>query len=339
MLQMFYGATSFNQPLNSWDVSGVTNMNGMFASATAFNQPLNSWDVSSVQAMGNFMFGKSTANYSSAYLDAIYNSWSLLTLQPTVVADFGTIQYTVAGSAGRAILTSAPNNWNVTDGGLTVSTTSTTSTSTSSTSTSSTTTTTTTNSNPCPECTTGDVQIGDQLWSSCNLDVETYNDGTPIPQVTDPTAWAGLTTGAWCYYNNDSVNGCTYGKLYNWYAVHDTLHGGLAPTGYHIPTDTEWTTLTNYIGEGSADALKEEGQTHWAYPSYGTNLYGFTALPSGYRLEDGSFTQITYQSIFWTSTQYNATNVWGRKMLSNYYNVTRINYNKVDGFPVRVIKN
>jgi len=99
------------------------------------------------------------------------------------------------------------------------------------------------------------VTIGTQTWTSKNLDVATYSDGTVIPQVTDQTAWANLTTGAWCYYNNDAANGTTYGKLYNWCAVAgihdtdpDTLNKKLAPTGWHVPTDDEWTTLTTELG-------------------------------------------------------------------------------------------
>jgi hypothetical protein len=91
------------------------------------------------------------------------------------------------------------------------------------------------------------VTIGTQIWSTSNLDVTSYRDGTPIPQVSDPSLWGNLTTGAWCYYNNDPTTGTTYGKIYNWYAVagiHDndpnTPNKSLAPTGWHVPSDTEW---------------------------------------------------------------------------------------------------
>jgi uncharacterized protein (TIGR02145 family) len=97
------------------------------------------------------------------------------------------------------------------------------------------------------------VIIGTQEWQKENLNVSKYSDGTPIPQVTNASNWASLSTGAWCYYNNDPANGAIYGKLYNWYAVagiHDAasltnpdLRKKLAPTGWHIPTDTEWTTI------------------------------------------------------------------------------------------------
>ena len=140
------------------------------------------------------------------------------------------------------------------------------------------------------------VQIGSQTWSSTNLDVATYRDGTPIPQVTDPEEWANLTTGAWCYYNNDPANGAIYGKLYNWYAVagiHDndpsTPNKALAPTGWHIPTDADWNTLFNYVGGISvaSNKLKEVGTEHWEVSSSDvTDEYGFKALPGGYRVSN-----------------------------------------------------
>ena len=90
------------------------------------------------------------------------------------------------------------------------------------------------------------VIIGTQTWTQTNLNVSHYRNGDIIPQVTDPTAWANLTTGPWCYYNNDPANGAIYGKLYNWYAVNDPR--GLAPIDYHIPTDAEWTIIIDYFG-------------------------------------------------------------------------------------------
>ena len=118
MATMFSGATSFNQAITSWDVSSVTNMSSMFNNATAFNQNIGSWNISNVTNFSNFMSGKTDLNYSSANLDAIYNGWSLLTVQPNLTINFGTIKYTLAGQAGKNILTGAPQNWTITDGGI-----------------------------------------------------------------------------------------------------------------------------------------------------------------------------------------------------------------------------
>jgi len=135
-----------------------------------------------------------------------------------------------------------------------------------------------------------------------NLNASKYTDGTPIPQVTDFNQWKNLTTGAWCYYNNDPANGAIYGKLYNWFAVagiHDTaslndpsLRKQFAPQGWHIPSDAELSTLINYLDpiDGvnnpniAGGKMKEAGTAHWASPNIGaSNESGFTGLPGGLR--------------------------------------------------------
>ena len=181
------------------------------------------------------------------------------------------------------------------------------------------------------------VTIGTQVWTNKNLDVSTYRNGDIIPQITDATTWANLTTGAWCYFNNDPANGTIYGKLYNWYAVNDSR--GLAPSGWHIPTDAEFITLTNYLG-GSTLAggkMKFVGTTRWITPNTdATNESGFRALPGGFRYYESSFLQKGVRALFWTAT------ASGDAVFYNIYNnsgsLTRGTEGKVDGFSVRIVQ-
>ena len=148
------------------------------------------------------------------------------------------------------------------------------------------------------------IQIGTQLWIAENLNVSKYRNGDEIPQVQDAAEWAALTTGAWCYYENKDENGTIYGKLYNWFAVNDPR--GLAPEGFHIPSDGEWTTLTDYLGGKriAGSQLMETGITHWERNPFATNSSGFTGLPGGFRKYDGSFDQIGCQGVFWCKSEY-----------------------------------
>lgn len=148
------------------------------------------------------------------------------------------------------------------------------------------------------------VQIGTQKWMTRNLDVIRYRNGDPIPEVKDFTEWYNLTTGAWCYYNNDIKNGAIYGRLYNGYAVADNR--GLAPVGWHIPSNTEWNTLASTLGGTSVaeKEMKEAGTMHWVEPNTGTNSSGFTALPGGARLDSNPASDlfISLDAILWSST-------------------------------------
>lgn len=157
--------------------------------------------------------------------------------------------------------------------------------------------------NNSPSGSSATVSIGNQIWMKKNLDVDKYRNGDPIPQVQDAIAWANLTTGAWCYFSNDPAKGTTYGKLYNCYAVNDSR--GLAPLGYHIPADVEWTTLVTFLGgpSGAGGKMKEAGTTHWITPNTGaTNSSGFTGLPGGVRNHDGSFDKLGLWGNWWSST-------------------------------------
>ncbi|MEI6089550.1 MAG: FISUMP domain-containing protein [bacterium] len=194
------------------------------------------------------------------------------------------------------------------------------------------------------EFTCPDVQTCNQIWMGCNLDVDKYRDGTPIPEVTDSTIWANLRSGAWCYYNNDTSLGAIYGKLYNWYAVNDPR--GLAPYGWHIPTEAEWTELENCLG-GSTTAggkLKstgtiEAGDGLWHSPNEGaTNAFGFSALPGGYRGNNGLFYNMAYLGYWWSNTEYNTGYAWIRGLDYYYSYINKYIDRKEIGFAVRCIR-
>jgi uncharacterized protein (TIGR02145 family) len=202
-----------------------------------------------------------------------------------------------------------------------------------------------------------------QTWTQRNLNVSKYSDGTPIPQVTDPTAWANLTTGAWCYYENSTANGTTYGKLYNWYAVagiydaasqaNPGLRKKLAPTGWHIPSDAEWTQLTDCLGGQSVAGGKmktigtiQEGTGLWSTPNTAaTNESGFTGLPAGARsrigLDEtgiGTFINKSSHTYWWSSSENDST--YALKRYLNYENGSAGGFDnpKWLGFSVRCLR-
>jgi len=182
-------------------------------------------------------------------------------------------------------------------------------------------------------------QIGIQKWMSKNLDVAFYRNGDPIPQVTDPTAWAGLTTGAWCYCNNDPILGNKYGKLYNWYAVNDPR--GLAPQGWHIPSDAEWTALETTLGGPSVAGgkMKEAGTLNWTNPNIGgNNNSGFAGLPGGFRNGNGSFDNVGANGTWWSSTERGAPTAWYRNLNYGIGDVFRNDITKQNGFSVRCLR-
>jgi uncharacterized protein (TIGR02145 family) len=179
-----------------------------------------------------------------------------------------------------------------------------------------------------------------------NLKTTKYNDGTAIPNVTDGSEWAVLTTPAYCWYNNNIVNKDIYGALYNWYVVKT---GSLCPSGWHVPTDAEWhqlvlsldpnAVLADAESEIAGSKLKEEGTTRWSSPNAGTtNESGFTALPGGNRRYDGLFFGPTGNGTWRTASEYDATHVWYRYMF--YYSscVYRKATNMQAGYSVRCVK-
>jgi uncharacterized protein (TIGR02145 family) len=187
-------------------------------------------------------------------------------------------------------------------------------------------------------------KIGNQFWLGENLKTTSYNDSTPIPLVTDNTAWSNLTTPGYCWYNHDATTyKSTYGALYNWYAVSSTTNGkkNICPTGWHVPSDVEWTTLTTYLGGTSVAGgkLKETGTAHWTSPNTGaTNETDFAALPGGIRFLDGSINFISYYGYLWSATEYDATFAWYSYLGYVYSNLHRTNGGKKYGFSVRCVR-
>jgi len=183
---------------------------------------------------------------------------------------------------------------------------------------------------------TFEVTIGSQVWTTKNLDVSAYRNGDVIPEVKEAAVWANLTTGAWCYYENKTANGTTYGKLYNWYAVSDKR--GLAPKGYHIPTDEEWTTLTNYLGVETIAGSKMKSSSGWENNANGTNTIGFAGLPGGYRNSVGNFYKVGAGGKWWSSSENNTDIAWCRYLNGSDGDVYRDYYYKQFGFSVRCLR-
>ncbi len=184
------------------------------------------------------------------------------------------------------------------------------------------------------------VLIGTQCWFKENLNSTKYVNGDAIPNVTDNTAWNTLTTGAYCNYNNDLNNATIYGRLYNWYAVNDSRK--LCPFGWHVPTDTDWQTLTDYLGGISiaGGKMKETGLIHWITPNSGaTNSCGFSALPGGYRYDYVvTYDGIGYFSYWWSASENITTDAWYRLIGYSGEDVHRYNGFKKYGYSVRCLK-
>lgn len=184
------------------------------------------------------------------------------------------------------------------------------------------------------------VTICCQSWMTKNLDVNRYRNGDLIPLVTDNATWGALTTGAYCYYNNDSVTyAAVYGKIYNGFAVNDPR--GLAPEGWHVPTDFELTTLANCLGGASVAGgpLKELFTGPWTAPNFGaTNLSGFTAVGGGSRSSGGVFGSLTIDGYWWSSSASTGTGGWAHNLNYNTVVMSRGGYLYRNGFSVRCIR-
>ncbi len=190
------------------------------------------------------------------------------------------------------------------------------------------------------------AQICGQYWTSINLDVSTYRNGDPIPQVNDATAWFGLSTGAWCWYNNDSAaNHATFGKLYNWYAVNDPR--GLAPIGWHIPSDNEWNKIINCLGGETiaGGRMKFPGSNLWSQPTIlgsnnaSTNISGFSAVESHARGDFGTWWGgSSYGANWWSSSEVDPAKASYYNMVYYNFGVSKLSGRKYYGFSVRCVR-
>ncbi|MDI6400731.1 FISUMP domain-containing protein [Balneolaceae bacterium ANBcel3] len=180
------------------------------------------------------------------------------------------------------------------------------------------------------------VQIGDQCWMAENLKTSRYANGTAIPNVQESRPWRNQTTGAWVHYENNSLHGNSYGKLYNWHALNDER--GLCPDEWRVPTDDEWTRLTNTLGSSAGSKLKARGTRYWHSPNAGaTDQSGFNALPGGNRVSSGTFLNIGALGFWWSASASGEDHAWSRSMYHDRESVYRNRHSQQRGYSVRCI--
>jgi uncharacterized protein (TIGR02145 family) len=186
------------------------------------------------------------------------------------------------------------------------------------------------------------VKIGEQTWMAENLRATHYGDGSPIPNVANLNAWIKPNAGVYCFYSNDILNKNIYGALYNWFTVVDPRR--ICPTGWHVPSDAEWTILENYLGGSNVAGMKikEVGLRHWVSPNLGaSNLSGFTALPAGSRYSsiDDDFLGLRYYCMWWSSSEHNTftESAWYRSLNTFEIASGRNYYLKIAGFSIRCV--
>ncbi len=187
------------------------------------------------------------------------------------------------------------------------------------------------------------IKIGTQIWMTENLRTTKYNNGNPIPLVSNNLAWENLSSPGFSWYNNDSTTyAMPYGAMYNYYALSDTSSMNVCPMGWHIPSNQEWTILTSYLGGGSpaGGKMKEAGLAHWTSPNTGgTNESGFNALPGGFRFWNGTFVNILNNGDYWSSSSLNATRAWYRFLFFDNTSASQFDDDKKLGFSARCLKN
>ena len=183
------------------------------------------------------------------------------------------------------------------------------------------------------------VRIGKQVWSSENLNTAQFSNGDKISEAKTNEEWQTMGEqgkSAWCYYDNDPANGIKYGKLYNWYAVADPR--GLCPAGWHVPSDVEWTQLSNTLGGDNNAGSKMKSASGWDQGGNGANSSGFSGLPGGYRYSNGTYDFIGFYGYWWSSKRRSAASAWLSALYYASGNVYRGKRTKRDGFSVRCVR-
>ena len=218
------------------------------------------------------------------------------------------------------------------------------------------------------------VAIGTQVWTTKNLDVATFRNGDAIPQAKTDEEWKAAGDNkqpAWCYYENNTANGTKYGKLYNWYAVVDSR--GLAPAGWHVPTDEEWTVLSTFLGGEDVAGKKMKSTSGWSpieitcanceswndeyrrkkecnvckdtrlvlgktNSGSGSNSSGFMSLPGGYRYYNGYFSNVGYNGYWWSASETSESDAWYRTLNGFSSYLYRYDASKNYGFSVRCVR-
>lgn len=186
------------------------------------------------------------------------------------------------------------------------------------------------------------VKIGSQIWMAENLDVATFRNGDLIQEARTVQEWVDAGNKgipAWCYYANDYLNLGKYGRLYNAFAVSDPR--GLAPVGWHVPSDAEWKVLTDYLGDIliAGGKMKEVGFNNWNSPNTAaTNSSGFSAIPGGLRHFDGSFLSLGNEAYWWSTTNTTPGSYWIRWLDFVSENVNVGAHNGKRGIAVRCMK-
>jgi uncharacterized protein (TIGR02145 family) len=166
-----------------------------------------------------------------------------------------------------------------------------------------------------------------------------FINGDLIPYIEGKEEWERAYENkqpAWCYYNNDPANGVKYGKLYNWYAVSDPR--GLCPVGWHVPSDDEWTVLTNALGGANVAENKMKSKSGWKDNGNGNNSSSFSGLPGGFRSSFGDFNDVGRDGSWWSTSGSGPTNAWTRSLYCNGGSPSRVSASKQGGFSVRCLR-